>query len=399
MLPPPCTKITAYSSGICRCLRSPASAAALMLSNSGERWLISITLIPLPRQSSNSSRIRSSTGSGNAPGPALKLCTRFTARPETVLVLTTIIPFLPVVRRLQPLSPAFQNNRCCSTRFARPFTSRYLRDREFHPPPHRINSLRSHPHPVSQPPRQLFRFCSAPAPRTNAAPAIASRQRDHRVIPLAENHSGTSRILQSVYRQQAFHKNLKQLHKASEFLHRDNQRLVFLAKVLLHKLRRLPVHQFSLRPVRPPLRFRSFRRHLLQLPLRIECRFRAARLVRGLRRSCLGMLQRPLQHAMHHQIRIPSYWRGEMRVLVEPQRKMPQRLRRVSRLLQPSQHQIRNDPLRRLTCQLPQQSLVMLRRNFYFRRGRRRHAHSALAPMTVSSRPPGLRRRWHSRVP
>src|SRR5271170_1283532 len=47
-----------------------------MLSNSGERWLISITDMPLPRQSSNSSRMRSSTGSGKAPGPALKLKTR-----------------------------------------------------------------------------------------------------------------------------------------------------------------------------------------------------------------------------------------------------------------------------------------------------------------------------------
>jgi hypothetical protein len=59
-----------------------------MLSNSGERWLISITDIPLPRQSSSSSRMRSSTGSGRAPGPALKLCTRLTARSEAIDVLT-----------------------------------------------------------------------------------------------------------------------------------------------------------------------------------------------------------------------------------------------------------------------------------------------------------------------
>src|SRR5215813_10726269 len=50
-----------------------------MLSNSGERWLISITDIPEPRQSSSSSRMRSSTASGKAAGPALKLKTRFVA--------------------------------------------------------------------------------------------------------------------------------------------------------------------------------------------------------------------------------------------------------------------------------------------------------------------------------
>src|SRR5947208_2534749 len=48
-----------------------------MLSNSGERWLISITDMPEPRQSSSSSRMRSSTESGSALGPALKLWTRW----------------------------------------------------------------------------------------------------------------------------------------------------------------------------------------------------------------------------------------------------------------------------------------------------------------------------------
>src|ERR1700737_3369909 len=56
----------------------------MMSSTWRARWLISITDMPLPCQSSNSSRMRSSTGSGSAPGPALKLCTRFTPRPATV---------------------------------------------------------------------------------------------------------------------------------------------------------------------------------------------------------------------------------------------------------------------------------------------------------------------------
>src|SRR5208282_3210301 len=49
--------------------------------------------------------IRSSTGSGNAPGPALKLCTRFTARSETVDVLTIVDPLVRVLGLLQSTKP------------------------------------------------------------------------------------------------------------------------------------------------------------------------------------------------------------------------------------------------------------------------------------------------------
>src|SRR5260370_37704992 len=59
-----------------------------MLSNSGERWLISMTDMPLPRQSRSSSRMRSRTGRGSAPGPALKLWTRLAARALTVASVT-----------------------------------------------------------------------------------------------------------------------------------------------------------------------------------------------------------------------------------------------------------------------------------------------------------------------
>src|SRR6266403_4173301 len=62
----------------------------MMLSNSGERWLISITDMPLPRQSSSSSRMRSRTGRGSAPGPALKLATRLVACGESVDGVTRV---------------------------------------------------------------------------------------------------------------------------------------------------------------------------------------------------------------------------------------------------------------------------------------------------------------------
>src|SRR5262245_33823313 len=88
-----------------------------MLSNSGERWLISITDIPEPRQSSSSSRMRSSTGSGRALGPALKLWTRWmamavelddTAKSPLCDGLLPIEVERPV--RAAPLPSAVQNN-------------------------------------------------------------------------------------------------------------------------------------------------------------------------------------------------------------------------------------------------------------------------------------------------
>src|SRR5437588_1329280 len=71
-----------------RRLRSFCSADALILSYSGERWLISMTDMPLPRQSRSSSRMRSRTGRGRAAGPALKLKMRLVVGAEAVIELT-----------------------------------------------------------------------------------------------------------------------------------------------------------------------------------------------------------------------------------------------------------------------------------------------------------------------
>jgi len=56
--------------------RSVASASAWMEMNSLPRWLISITDMPLPRQSSISSAAWRRTASGRVAGPGLKLKTR-----------------------------------------------------------------------------------------------------------------------------------------------------------------------------------------------------------------------------------------------------------------------------------------------------------------------------------
>src|SRR5262245_36186585 len=55
--------------------RSSRSASAAMAMNSGPRWLISMTHMPEPCQSSISAAAWRSTSSGNTAGPALKLNT------------------------------------------------------------------------------------------------------------------------------------------------------------------------------------------------------------------------------------------------------------------------------------------------------------------------------------
>ena len=92
------------------------------------------------------------------------------------------------------------------------------------------------------------------------------------------------------------------------------------------------------------------------------------------RRGFVRMLQRPLQSAVHDQVGIPPDRRSKMRVLVEPQRKMPQRIGRVARLLQRSQHQVRNDALFRFARDFLHQPLIVLRRDPQLRRPARPRA-------------------------
>jgi hypothetical protein len=51
----------------------PRLALSIIASNAGERWLISMTLIPLPSKDKSSLCARSKTSTGRMAGPALKL--------------------------------------------------------------------------------------------------------------------------------------------------------------------------------------------------------------------------------------------------------------------------------------------------------------------------------------
>src|SRR5574338_13833 len=66
--------------------RRSASAVWITASNSFERWLISMTDIPVPLKSSSSAWACSNTSSGSVAGPGLKLNTRFVFAIEDLLI-------------------------------------------------------------------------------------------------------------------------------------------------------------------------------------------------------------------------------------------------------------------------------------------------------------------------
>src|SRR6266436_7688240 len=115
-------------------------------------------------------------------------------------------------------------------------------------------------------------------------------------------------------------------------------------------------------------------------------------------RGLFWMLESPLQNAMHDKVWIPPDGRSEMRVFVEPQRKMAERLSGVTRLLQRTQHEIGNDPFFRLADNFSNQALIMLRRDAQFA-ARERHLHAAFAALAVGVGPPGFRGRRNAAVP
>src|SRR6185503_5754526 len=85
--------------------RRSASAFARIDMKWLPRWLISITDMPLPFQSSISDRASSSTGSGNAAGPARKFYTRFVIYVPSARRVTRQLPLVVVVALDDPFKP------------------------------------------------------------------------------------------------------------------------------------------------------------------------------------------------------------------------------------------------------------------------------------------------------
>jgi len=160
-----------------------------------------------------------------------------------------------------------------------------------------------------------------------------------RVILLAVENVLAGEFRDAVDGDHAFDEDFRQLDEETEFLHGDDQRVVLLAEMLLHELRGFPGHQFALGGFGAALGLGRFRGDGFEFAaaIRAECGFFLTwtGVGGGLR---LGMIERPLQDAMHDQVGIAADRRSEMRVLVEGQREMAERVGGVARLLQRTQH-------------------------------------------------------------
>src|SRR5258708_26270928 len=102
------------------------------------------------------------------------------------------------------------------------------------------------------------------------------------------------------------------------------------------------------------------------------------------------MFERPLQNAMNDEVGIPANGRGEMRVLVEAEGEMSERLGGVASLFEGTQHEVGDDALFRFADDLFNQALIVLRRDAQFA-ARERHLHTALAAVAERVRAGGLR--------
>ena len=97
------------------------------------------------------------------------------------------------------------------------------------------------------------------------------------MVALAVDTTGAGRFFERGDWQQSFHKNFEELDEAAELLNRDDQSFVFLAEVLFHELRGLPIHEFAFGAVGSALGFRGFGSDFFEASMRIQCGFRAAR--------------------------------------------------------------------------------------------------------------------------
>src|SRR5258708_32361797 len=85
---------------------------------------------------------------------------------------------------------------------------------------------------------------------------------------------------------------------------------------------------------------------------------------------------------MHDEVGIAPDGRSEMRVLIEAEGKMAERLGGVAGLLERTEHEVGDDAFLRFAYDLANQPLIMLRRDSQLA-VRERHLHAALAPASV----------------
>src|SRR5713226_2073897 len=93
---------------------------------------------------------------------------------------------------------------------------------------------------------------------------------------------------------------------------------------------------------------------------------------------------------MNDEVGISPNGRSEMRVLIEAEREMAQRLGGVAGLFEGTQHKVGDDTLFRFADNLFDQALIMLRRDAQFA-ARERYLHTALAAVAVGIGTAGFR--------
>jgi len=106
--------------------------------------------------------------------------------------------------------------------------------------------------------------------RAGGVLAVRLIRGDDRVIPFTIDAALARLLFEAIDRYKSFDENFHQLDEEAEFLHGNNQRVVFLAQAAFHELSRFPVHQFALGGDGATLRIRAFRGHGVQLRLVIR---------------------------------------------------------------------------------------------------------------------------------
>src|SRR5437868_1634942 len=100
------------------------------------------------------------------------------------------------------------------------------------------------------------------------------------------------------------------------------------------------------------------------------------------------MRERPLQRAMNDKVGVAADGRSEMRVLVEAQREVAERIRGVASLFEGTQHEVRDDALLGLAGKFANEALVVLRCDAQILLGAgKSDAHAALATFAGGVRP------------
>ena len=118
----------------------------------------------------------------------------------------------------------------------------------------RIDALSANPYQIAQMKRAL----------SGAAARSAMRLGDNRMIALAEGASLSGEFFQAIDADQPFDKDFHQFDEKSELLNGYDQRVVLLAQMAFHELRRLPFHQLALGGFGAAFRFRTLRSDFLK---------------------------------------------------------------------------------------------------------------------------------------